>query len=63
MEQQAEFGPRLQAFINAKIISEAVARELPPNQRQAIENLSSGQVGTIIEVHNAVGPIMVPKFI
>lgn len=62
-EQAAEFGPRLRAFIDAKIISEAVARALPPNQRTAIENLSQGQINTIIEVHSAVGPIMIPNFI
>jgi hypothetical protein len=61
--QQAEFGSNLQAFVNAKIISEPVAHTLAPNQREAIENLSQAQVSTVIEVHNAVGPVMVAKFI
>jgi hypothetical protein len=52
-----EHGPKLNALIAGGCIDATQAAELSPQQVAAIEALTWIQVGTMIEVHAAVGQV------
>ena len=52
------YGPNLQALVNGNRISHEEAEKLSPTQKENIENLTSTQIQTCIQVREAVGPIL-----
>jgi hypothetical protein len=51
-------GPKLQILIDGGCIERQVAMELSPQQLASIEALSYAQIGTLVDVRSAVGPVM-----
>jgi hypothetical protein len=56
-------GPKLQTLIDAGCIDAEEAMKLSQQQYTAIEALSNAQIGTLVDVHGAVGPVMNARLI
>ena len=53
----ATFGEKLQRLIDAGCITKTAARQLKPEQLQAIEDLTKPQVNSLIAVQESVGKV------
>jgi hypothetical protein len=58
MTNSPEIGPKLQILIDGGCIEKEEAAKLSSQKLSSIEELSYAQIGTLVDVQRAVGPVM-----